>query len=57
MYAYMHLYATVHSSTIDLVLYCRNGHFDIVRYLVNDAHCDPDVKRNDEWTPLHWACQ
>lgn len=55
-YILVHLYTMVCSST-DLVLVCSTGHLDIVKYLVNEAHCDPDVKRNDGYTPLSWACQ
>ena len=36
---------------------CSNGHLDVVRYLVTEAHCDPNVKDNDGLTPLHYACR
>ena len=39
------------------VLHSRQGHLDVVRCLVNDAHCDPNVKNKDGETPLHLACR
>ena len=33
----------------------RFGHLDVVRYLVTEAQCDPNVGDNDGWTPLHRA--
>ena len=39
------------------VLHSRNGHLNVVRYLVNEAHCDPHVKDNGGWAPLHCACR
>ena len=33
----------------------RLGHLDVVRYLVTEARCDPNVRSNDGWTPLHWG--
>ena len=29
----------------------------VVRYLVDEAHCDPHVKNNAGLTPLHIACE
>ena len=37
------------------VLHYRNGYLDIVRCLVI-GHCDPNIKDNVGWTPLHYAC-
>ena len=37
------------------VLHSRNGHLNVVRFLVNAAHCNPGVKNNKGWTPLHFA--
>ena len=34
---------------------CRFGHLDVVRYLVTETHCDPNVRTNNGWTPLHRA--
>ena len=39
-----------------VTFFTRNGHVKVVRYLVDEAHCDPHVKNNDGWTPLHFAC-
>ena len=39
------------------VLHSREGHVNVVRFLVNEAHCDPHVKDNDGWTPLDDACR
>ena len=41
----------------DVVRYLRTGRLNVVRYLVTEAHCDPNVKNNSGWTPLHYACQ
>ena len=38
-------------------LHSREGHLNAVRFLVNEAHCDPNVKDNDGWIPLHYACR
>ena len=39
------------------VLYSRRGHLDVAKYLVNDAHCDPNVGNKDGETSLHLACR
>ena len=39
------------------ILCCREGHLDVVRYLVTEADCDPDVSNDDQDTPLHTACR
>ena len=33
----------------------RNGHLDIVQYLVDGGHCQPNSKDNDGETALHYA--
>lgn len=38
-----------------LYAFCREGHLDIVRYLVTEASCDPSVRDDDGETPLHAA--
>ena len=43
--------------SITAALHSRCGLLDVVRYLVTEAHCDPNVKGNDGLTPLHYACQ
>ena len=35
--------------------YCSEGHLDVVRYLVTEAYCDPNVMDNRGETPLHKA--
>ena len=37
--------------------YCRNGHLDVVRYLVTEADCNPNVRDSCGETPLHVACR
>ena len=37
--------------------FTRGGHVKVVRYLVDEAHCDPHVMDNFGWTPLHIACK
>ena len=37
--------------------YCSDGDLDVVRYLVAEADCNPNVKDNDGETPLHKACR
>ena len=38
-------------------LISRCGHTDIVKYLVTQAHCDPNIKNKYGHTPLHYACK
>ena len=38
-------------------LHSRKGHLQIVRYLLTECHCDPEVKSSGGRTPLHRACQ
>ena len=33
----------------------RNGHLDIVQYLVDGGHCQPNSKSNYGETALHYA--
>ena len=40
-----------------IFLHSRCGHLDVVKYLVNDAHCDPNIKKEDGEIPLHLACR
>ena len=35
----------------------RGGHVEVVRYLVDVAHCDPHIENSIGWTPLHIACE
>ena len=40
-----------------LFLPSRNGHLEVVRYLVTDGNCDLNAKTSDYgYTPLHLAC-
>ena len=36
---------------------CHNsGNLDVICYLIEECKCDPMCRRNDGWTPLHFAC-
>ena len=60
-------FVTSHIRSLYIVLYSvnrmcitffpRGGHLKVVRYLVDEAHCDPHVKDNAGCTPLHIACK
>ena len=56
MYVHVWTYSS-HVSVFFFVLYSRRGHLDVVKYLVNDAHCDPNVGNKDGETPLHLVCR
>ena len=36
--------------------FSRSGHLNVVRYLVTEARCDPNVKDKIGETPLYYAC-
>ena len=38
---------------------CRDGHFNIAKYLIREAHCqcNPSCEDNDGDTPLNLACR
>ena len=36
---------------------CESGKLDIVKFLVEECHCDPRVKDKCDNTPLHCACE
>ena len=38
-----------------ITLFISNGHLDIVKFLVNEAHCKTNAIDKDRWTPLHYA--
>ena len=38
-----------------ITLLIRDGHLDIVKFLVNEAHCKADAVDKDGSTPLHDA--
>ena len=40
-----------------LHLACRNGHLEVVKYLVSEVQCDPNCRTQGNATPLHLACQ
>ena len=44
-----------YNATVFNISGCRRGHLGVVRYLVTEAQCDPNVGDNDGWTPLHHA--
>ena len=56
MYGHILLMSIV-SVSFFFVLHSRWGHLDVVKYLVNDAHCDPNVGNKDGETPLDLACR
>ena len=33
-----------------------NNHLEVVRYFINEQHCDPITRNNDGDTPFHIAC-
>ena len=33
-----------------------NNHLEVVRYFINEQHCDPMTRDNDDNTPLHIVC-
>ena len=35
----------------------KNGHFKTVQVLIDEFNCDPNAKRCEGWTILHYACQ
>ena len=35
----------------------REGHFDIVKCLITEGHCDVNIDDSSGDTPLHWACR
>ena len=39
------------------LLLIRNGHLEIVQFLVNGNHCQANAVDNDRWTALHLAAQ
>ena len=36
---------------------CSWGHVDVVKYLVSEAQCNPNVENKNGYTPLHHACE
>ena len=34
---------------------CSNGHLDLVKYLIEKCHCNPEAKDYVGWTPLYFA--
>ena len=36
---------------------CRNGWLDMVKQLIEESGCDPEVKDCGKQTPLHYACR
>ena len=35
---------------------CSNGHLNIVKYLIEEKHCNKSCENYELWTPLHFAC-
>ena len=47
-----------HTDTLEPIYFaCKNGHLEIVRYLLNERNCSPNLCGNSLVTPLHVACQ
>ena len=40
-----------------ITLFIRIGHLDIVKFLVNEAHCKADAVDQGGSTPLHYAAE
>ena len=53
----MYLQINWPSELVYTILHSRKGHLNVVRYLLTEAHCDPNVKNDIGWTHLHYACQ
>ena len=47
---------TVYGDTL-LHLACRHGWLDIVRYLIEDCDCSPNIRDRKKQAPLHIACR
>ena len=43
-------------NAMSLILYYREGHVDIVRYLLEKCECDVNARTRDGNTPLLYAC-
>ena len=48
------LFSTCLVFSVSFVLF-REGHLDVVQYLVDGGHCQPNSKDSDRETALHWA--
>ena len=50
-------YKVVVNDTWKIVVASGSGQLEVVKYLINEQHCDPLAKDCDKRTLLHFACQ
>ena len=46
-----------HKGNTPLDSVSRNGHLNVVQYLITECKCDPMCKASFSQTPLHSACE
>jgi len=47
----------VFTGVVVFLFSCREGHLDLVKYMIERCGCDAGIKSNNGGTPLHWACE
>ena len=35
---------------------CKNGHMEVIQYLIIELGCDPALQENNGVMPIHFAC-
>ena len=49
------LLQVIYYALMFFLLFIRNGHLEIVQFLVNGNHCQVNAVNSDRWTALHYA--